>query len=214
MKYLGRLWCARSSSTLLPQNDRVSVPTLASSTFSSVRLCGPICGAEYGIALQILGSVAVSLGLSCLILRRQAKQAPDEASSQGATSKYDARRNWHLDAQDEVADDARRLQWRSSADRRQGASTPMSANSPTSTVSAPVDGVFGVDIGGTLAKLVFLEKVDSDADSSDCQGAEKRKTNFITARERFGTTGKRHTDLQFPCERLGGVLHFIKFETR
>jgi hypothetical protein len=36
----------------------------------------------------------------------------------------------------------------------------------------------------------------------------------LTAQERFGSTGQRYTALQFPCEQLGGILHFIKFETR
>ena len=47
----------------------------------------------------------------------------------------------------------------------------------------------------------------------DVEGG-KRKTNFLTAQEQFGSTGKRYSELQFPCEHLGGILHFIKFETR
>jgi hypothetical protein len=157
--------------------------------------------------------VAVSLGLSCLTLSRQSEQgsgAADAISRHAAN--FDSRQS--VDDQDEATNDALKLQWRSSAERRQRElSMSTSSNSPKS-VDLPVDGVFGVDIGGTLAKLVFLEKVDDTHSSRDANGAGKRKSNFITAQDRFGTTGKRYSDLQFPCDRLGGVLHFIKFETR
>lgn len=161
---------------------------------------------------QVLGGVAVSLGLSCLTLSQQSGQGSGgaDATSRLGTNR-DSRRP--VDAQDEATNDALKLQWRSSADRRQRDSSTSTSSNPPKSSGLPADGVFGVDIGGTLAKLVFLEKVDG-ADSSKHTGAGKRKANFITARDRFGTTGKRYSDLQFPCERLGGVLHFIKFETR
>ena len=167
------------------------------------------CGAERSVSPQVLGGVVASLGLSCLTLSQQAPDGPAATSRQRAD--FDSRRP--LDVEDEATNDALKQQWRSSAGRRQREATPVASNSPKSADMPPIDGVFGVDIGGTLAKLVFLEKVD-DTGSSKHTGAGKRRPNFITAQERFGTTGKRHTDLQFPCERLGGVLHFIKFETR
>lgn len=108
----------------------------------------------------------------------------------------------------------------------------LSPRSPPAAQLAPLEGVFGVDIGGTLAKLVFLEKLSPDGSKGDGGGGggngisleerlaaaalkkKKRRSNFITARERFGSTGQRYTELEFPCAQLGGVLHFIKFETR
>jgi type II pantothenate kinase len=87
--------------------------------------------------------------------------------------------------------------------------------SPRSPLSlAPLEGAFGVDIGGTLAKLVFLEKLAPGTQQDGTAAGRKRRSNFITAQERFGSTGQRYTALEFPSEQLGGVLHFIKFETR
>ena len=59
----------------------------------------------------------------------------------------------------EMDDDALRKEKerRTSAEWRQRGAGSTSSNSPKSPVTlAPLDGVFGVDIGGTLAKLVFL----------------------------------------------------------
>jgi hypothetical protein len=167
---------------------------------------------------QIIGGVVCSLGLSCLTLSLQTEPSDrtDAASRPPATtpsSGLDLAAAAAAAEEEEVASEAAlRLERRTSAEWRQRGSSSVSSNSPKSPVLPPVDGVFGVDIGGTLAKLVFLEKIS--AESLSGEGAGKRRPNFLTAQERFGTTGKRYSDLQFPCEQLGGILHFIKFETR
>lgn len=203
IKCPGRLWCASLSRLRAVHTDAVRAEQRCCSATPAMG------GAERCVSPQVLSGVVVSLGLSCLTL---SQQAPDGPAATRHRADFDSRRP--LDDEDDATNDALKQQWRNSAGRRQREATPAASNSPKSAdLPQPIDGVFGVDIGGTLAKLVFLEKV-GDTGSSKHTGAAKRRPNFITAQERFGTTGKRHTDLQFPCERLGGVLHFIKFETR
>jgi Fumble len=94
-----------------------------------------------------------------------------------------------------------------------------------------VGAFFGLDIGGSLAKLVFFFP-DSDLTRSllergkaqvephrrrDWTNRLKALANindFIQSQENYGATGKREAGLAFHSEELGGAFHFIHFETR
>ena len=62
---------------------------------------------------------------------------------------------------------------------------------------------FGLDIGGSLAKLVFFEK----------DGFSDRVLEFVTASQTYGTSGVRDEALSVHLPALGGRLHFIRFAT-
>jgi len=63
----------------------------------------------------------------------------------------------------------------------------------------------GLDVGGSLAKLVFFDSVDRPAPPKVLQ--------FFMQSQTYGTTGKRHCDLEVHNEGIGGTLHFVQFET-
>lgn len=62
------------------------------------------------------------------------------------------------------------------------------------------DGAMGLDIGGTAGKIAFLQRDQSDT--------------HVLSEERFGMSGRRHARLETNCPEMGGVLHFVKFETK
>lgn len=69
---------------------------------------------------------------------------------------------------------------------------------------------FGVDIGGTLAKLVYFEQNRNTTfmrrpRSSSYDLASDELRNFIIQRTQYGRTGIRETNLSFSCPILGGV---------
>ena len=66
----------------------------------------------------------------------------------------------------------------------------------------------GLDIGGSLAKLVFIEKEDR---SGDAVGA--KLLQFITGSTTYGSTGVRDEHLEVSVPSLYGRLHFIRFDT-
>lgn len=92
-----------------------------------------------------------------------------------------------------------------------------------------VGGFFGVDIGGTLTKLVFfapdkdligriLKRV-SPAHAAEAEWHTKLASiqqleHFILSRTIYGGTGVRDARLSFHMAELGGSFHFIRFETR
>eukprot|EP01063_Lacrimia_lanifica_P012472 TRINITY_DN1912_c0_g1_i1.p2 TRINITY_DN1912_c0_g1~~TRINITY_DN1912_c0_g1_i1.p2 ORF type:complete len:520 (+),score=206.43 TRINITY_DN1912_c0_g1_i1:140-1699(+) len=65
-------------------------------------------------------------------------------------------------------------------------------------------GVFGVDIGGTVGKCVFL--YDKKAGTDDVKES-------LLAKGRFGETGERVTELDFDAPSMNGRVHFVKWET-
>lgn len=75
-----------------------------------------------------------------------------------------------------------------------------------------VDGIgdggscFGLDIGGTLCKLVFFEADELPEVSSAVREIVKSDTTY-------GRSGVRDAQLSFYSQRLSGTLHFIRFET-
>jgi hypothetical protein len=89
-----------------------------------------------------------------------------------------------------------------------------------------VGGFFGLDIGGSLTKLVFFVPDDAmlmrmlkraPATNEDTRTwAEKifhiRETaKFVLGRDRYGATGVRDHQLSFHMAELGGSFHFLRY---
>lgn len=76
---------------------------------------------------------------------------------------------------------------------------------------------FGMDIGGTLTKLVYFEPKDVTAQEQE-EEAESLKTirKYLISNKAYGQTGIRDEHLELPDQMLGGrkgSLHFIRFPT-
>ena len=76
---------------------------------------------------------------------------------------------------------------------------------------------FGVDIGGTLVKCVYLE---TQEENEELQGKEREGISalrtFLKSTVKYGSTGVRDLRLEMPMVNVGGqsgTLHFIKFAT-
>lgn len=77
-------------------------------------------------------------------------------------------------------------------------------------IQAGARGAFlGLDIGGTLSKLIVIDPGTADARSPAC----KRVVDFVTAHQRFGLTGKRDEHLALELGD-GAVIHLLRFHTR
>ncbi|DAZ99215.1 TPA: hypothetical protein N0F65_008082 [Lagenidium giganteum] len=78
---------------------------------------------------------------------------------------------------------------------------------------------FGLDIGGTLAKIVYFEKQESTSDnrkrprSASHEIAAGEMTKFVLENECFGQTGVQDVRLRVHLKTLEGVFHFIRFES-
>eukprot|EP00055_Hartaetosiga_balthica_P015427 m.91064 g.91064 ORF g.91064 m.91064 type:complete len:365 (+) comp8861_c0_seq4:113-1207(+) len=74
----------------------------------------------------------------------------------------------------------------------------------------------GIDIGGTLCKVVYFERrVDVDEHDSGENKAYRKKIHDALADEQtYGETGRRDDHLELESDELGGKLVFISFETR
>lgn len=76
---------------------------------------------------------------------------------------------------------------------------------------------FGMDIGGTLTKLIYFEP--SDMMELEQQGEkETLKTihRYLVGNIAYGNTGIRDTHLEMSNQQIGGkkgTLHFIRFPT-
>lgn len=76
---------------------------------------------------------------------------------------------------------------------------------------------FGMDIGGTLAKLVYFEPKDITPDEADSE-VESLKSirRYLTKNSAYGKTGHRDTHLQMDnviIRGRRGTMHFIRFPT-
>eukprot|EP00953_Heterococcus_sp_UTEX-ZZ885_P017991 10057-Heterococcus_DN1.PRE.1 len=110
--------------------------------------------------------------------------------------------------------------------------------------SVDIGGVLGMDIGGTLCKLVYFEKKappqegaaekwERSHDPFESQVAMKRSISlgdlmetheqkealqqfytFMDTPEHYGRSGVRDEHLAYYSHALGGQLHFFRFETR
>lgn len=76
---------------------------------------------------------------------------------------------------------------------------------------------FGMDIGGTLSKLVYFEPKDMTDDESDSEiETLKNIRRYLTKNSAYGSTGHRDIHLQMDNVEVGGrtgTLHFIRFPT-
>ena len=81
--------------------------------------------------------------------------------------------------------------------------------------SAPLP-LFGMDIGGTLTKLVYFEPTNFDEFEE-----EERKTlqtihRYLMGQTAYGKTGIRDVHLEMEKQSIGGLsgkIHFIRFPT-
>jgi type II pantothenate kinase len=67
---------------------------------------------------------------------------------------------------------------------------------------------FGIDIGGTLTKVVFFQP-DRPRGRSNSDAV----SDFVLGSESYGTTGERNLEFELESEQLGGSMHFLKFES-
>ncbi|XP_063845959.1 pantothenate kinase 3-like isoform X1 [Scylla paramamosain] len=76
---------------------------------------------------------------------------------------------------------------------------------------------FGMDIGGTLTKLVYFEPTDlSEAEEESEVETIKNIRKYLKSNSAYGETGHRDAHLQMENVRVGnhtGTLHFIRFPT-
>ncbi|XP_018328170.1 pantothenate kinase 3 isoform X3 [Agrilus planipennis] len=76
---------------------------------------------------------------------------------------------------------------------------------------------FGMDIGGTLCKLVYFEPKDITRDELDSEIEILRNIRkYLTKHSAYGKTGHRDMHLQLdnvPLRGRRGTLHFIRFPT-
>ncbi|KAK0159288.1 hypothetical protein PV328_010183 [Microctonus aethiopoides] len=76
---------------------------------------------------------------------------------------------------------------------------------------------FGMDIGGTLSKLVYFEPKDITRDEADAEVETlKNIRRYLTKNSAYGKTGHRDTHLQMnniTIHGRKGTLHFIRFPT-
>lgn len=72
---------------------------------------------------------------------------------------------------------------------------------------------FGIDIGGTLVKVVFFDPKEAIKDE---EATLKRIRRYLRSSKPYGATGKRDTHLEMPncvINKRAGSLHFIRFAT-
>lgn len=76
---------------------------------------------------------------------------------------------------------------------------------------------FGMDIGGTLTKLVYFEPTDlSEAEEESEVETIKNIRKYLKSNSAYGESGHRDAHLQMEKVRVGGrvgTLHFIRFPT-
>lgn len=71
---------------------------------------------------------------------------------------------------------------------------------------------FGLDIGGTLVKVVFFDPIETHPHEEEIL---TRVRAYLKSSRAYGTTGKRDAHLEMACSINGrqGILHFIRFAT-
>ncbi|XP_052773603.1 pantothenate kinase 3-like [Mya arenaria] len=75
---------------------------------------------------------------------------------------------------------------------------------------------FGMDIGGTLTKLVYFEPCDNETTDEEEQETLKTIRHYLTRNINYGQTGIRDVHLEMQNQSIGGrqgSLHFIRFPT-
>ncbi|UJR09218.1 hypothetical protein I4U23_013465 [Adineta vaga] len=92
-----------------------------------------------------------------------------------------------------------------------------SVTSGSEEIAFPVFPWFGIDIGGTLVKLVYFEPLDLTADEIRSEGEILMNIRrYLTSNRAYGQEGVRDDALELKKIELGGRqgnLHFIRFPT-
>lgn len=98
--------------------------------------------------------------------------------------------------------------------------TPMEVNGDIPNGLSPDHPLmpwFGMDIGGSLCKLVYFEPKDITRDELESEiETLKNIRRYLTKNSAYGKTGKRDAQLQMENVRIRGrtgTLHFIRFPT-
>ncbi|MFH4974963.1 hypothetical protein AB6A40_001672 [Gnathostoma spinigerum] len=86
------------------------------------------------------------------------------------------------------------------------------------SLSVPPMPWFGIDIGGTLVKLVYFEPKDYDlySDSEDERKRGRTIQRYLISHKAYGRTGVRDAHLELENIEINGrlgTLHFIRFPT-
>nr|XP_020513311.1 pantothenate kinase 3-like isoform X2 [Labrus bergylta] len=114
------------------------------------------------------------------------------------------------------SDEASASAGRAASDRRTSNSTARLRSDSVKKTRPPFPW-FGMDIGGTLVKLVYFEPKDITAEEEQ-EEVENLKSirRYLTSNIAYGKTGIRDVHLELPdltlCGRTGN-LHFIRFPT-
>lgn len=75
---------------------------------------------------------------------------------------------------------------------------------------------FGMDIGGTLTKLIYFEPTDTQFYEEEEVETLKRIRKYLTGNVAYGKSGIRDKHLEMNCVKFGGregTFHFIRFPT-
>ncbi|XP_046438504.1 pantothenate kinase 3-like [Daphnia pulex] len=93
-------------------------------------------------------------------------------------------------------------------------------DSSSTVVHSPSMPWFGMDIGGTLVKLVYFEPTDIAPEEENVSSSEIETLHniqkYLTSNNAYGETGHRDIHLQMSSIPMGnrvGTLHFIRFPT-
>jgi len=70
---------------------------------------------------------------------------------------------------------------------------------------------FGLDMGGTLSKVVYFEPARTVTPAQAALRA--RVSAFIKRSNSYGVTGRRDPELELRCSAINGTLHFLQFQT-
>eukprot|EP00750_Incisomonas_marina_P008819 INCI15706.1.p1 GENE.INCI15706.1~~INCI15706.1.p1 ORF type:complete len:254 (-),score=41.15 INCI15706.1:933-1694(-) len=98
--------------------------------------------------------------------------------------------------------------------RSSGAHSPSLHRPTMQEVGRALEQAVGVDIGGTLAKIVYFVPKTEVPSSPEVDAVNDRAREYILTSNVYGTTGQRDVEQEFFSPALNGTLHFIKFETR
>ncbi|TDH73052.1 uncharacterized protein CCR75_004708 [Bremia lactucae] len=78
---------------------------------------------------------------------------------------------------------------------------------------------FGLDIGGTLAKIVYFERHEATnltlkrPRSRSLDVAADEMNEFLREHQSFGSTGVQDIRLRIQFKTLNGIFHFVRFES-
>jgi type II pantothenate kinase len=109
-----------------------------------------------------------------------------------------------------------------SAKSRAGAAKWASVDSAAGAGRVPPMPWFGLDIGGTLTKLVYFEPTDDGPTLSSTAGEKERTIvanirHYLTNNRSYGESGHRDVHLQMEGVTIDGrkgTLHFIRYMQR